>query len=358
MKLCIVLGTRPEIVKMAPLVRACQRRGVEFFLIHTGQHYSYEMDRVFFQDLELPEPRYNLNVGSGTHGRQTGAILAATEKVLMDERPDAILVQGDTNTVLAGALAAAKLNIPIGHVEAGLRSYDRQMPEEVNRVLADHISDMLFAPTEVSRQNLLREGIDPAKVHVVGNTVVDALLQNMDISKRRGKALKELGLRPKGYLLGTLHRQENVDDPLRLRGLVEGLVSCAREFQMPVVLPLHPRTRKNLSNFNIVVPDEVRLIEPVGYLDFLQLEANAALMLTDSGGVQEEACILHVPCVTLRDSTERPETVTVGGNVLVGADPERILEGARDMFGRDRDWTCPLGDGEAADRILDIVLSG
>ena len=187
---------------MAPLVRACQRRGVEFFLIHTGQHYSYEMDRVFFHDLELPEPRYNLNVGSGTHGRQTGAILAATEKVLMDERPDAILVQGDTNTVLAGALAAAKLNVPIGHVEAGLRSYDRQMPEEVNRVLADHISDMLFAPTEVSRQNLLKEGIDPNKVHVVGNTVVDALLQNMDISKRRGKALKELGLRPKGYLLG------------------------------------------------------------------------------------------------------------------------------------------------------------
>ncbi len=183
MKVCIVLGTRPEIVKMAPLVRACQRRGVEFFLIHTGQHYSYEMDRIFFRDLELPDPRYNLNVGSGAHGRQTGAILAAIEKVLMDERPDAILVQGDTNTVLAGALAAVKLNIPIGHVEAGLRSYDRQMPEEVNRVLADHISDMLFAPTEVSRQNLLKEGIDPAKVHVVGNTVVDALLQNMDISK-------------------------------------------------------------------------------------------------------------------------------------------------------------------------------
>jgi UDP-N-acetylglucosamine 2-epimerase (non-hydrolysing) len=206
MKVCIVLGTRPEIVKMAPLVRACQRRGVEFILIHTGQHYSYEMDRIFFQDLELPDPQYNLNVGSGTHGKQTGAILMAIEKVLMDERPNAILVQGDTNTVLAGALAAVKLNIPIGHVEAGLRSYDRQMPEEINRALADHISDMLFAPTEVSRQNLLKEGIDPTKVHVVGNTVVDALLQNMEISNRRGKALNKLGLRSRGYLLGTLHR--------------------------------------------------------------------------------------------------------------------------------------------------------
>ena len=357
MKLCIVLGTRPEIVKMAPLVRACQRRGVEFILIHTGQHYSYEMDRIFFQDLELPDPQYNLNVGSGTHGKQTGAILVDIEKVLMNERPDAILVQGDTNTVLAGALAAVKLNIPIGHVEAGLRSYDRQMPEEINRVLADHISDMLFAPTEVSRQNLLKEGIDPAKVHVVGNTVVDALLQNMEISRRRGKALNELGLKPRGYLLGTLHRQENVDDPARLRGLVDGLVSCAKEFQLPVILPLHPRTRKNLSNFAIVVPDEVRIIDPVGYLDFLQLEANAALLLTDSGGVQEEACILHVPCVTLRDSTERPETVMVGGNVLVGAEPERILEGAKEMFDRGRDWACPLGDGSAAERILDIVLS-
>ncbi len=342
---------------MAPLVRACQRRGVEFIIIHTGQHYSHEMDRIFFQDLELPDPQYNLNVGSGTHGKQTGAILMAIEKVLLDERPDAVLVQGDTNTVLAGALAAVKLDIPVGHVEAGLRSYDRHMPEEINRVLADHISDMLFAPTEVSRQNLLKEGIDPAKLHVVGNTVVDALLQNMEISNRRSKALNELGLRPRGYLLGTLHRQENVDEPARLRDLVDGLVSCAKEFQLPLILPLHPRTKKNLSNFAIVIPDEVRVIDPVGYLDFLQLEANSALLLTDSGGVQEEACILHVPCVTLRDSTERPETVMVGGNVLVGADPRKILKGAKEMFGRGRDWTCPLGDGSAAERILDIILS-
>lgn len=352
-----MLGTRPEIVKMAPLVRVCQRRDVDFVLIHTGQHYSYEMDRVFFQDLELPDPKYNLNVGSGTHGRQTGAILIAMEKVFMEERPDVVLVQGDTNTVLAGALAAAKLSITIGHVEAGLRSFDRRMPEEVNRVLADHMSDMLFAPTEVSMQNLLGEGIDLKKIHVVGNTVVDALVQNMEISHRRGKALAALGLRPQGYLLGTLHRQENVDDPVRLRNLIDGLSLSGTELGVKVILPLHPRTKKNIVSFGMLLPENVQMIDPVGYLDFLQLEANALLLMTDSGGIQEEACILHVPCVTLRDSTERPETVAVGGNVLAGADPKLILQGAKDMMSRNRDWTCPLGDGRSAERILDIIVA-
>jgi UDP-N-acetylglucosamine 2-epimerase (non-hydrolysing) len=336
MKVAIVLGTRPEIVKMAPLVRACQRRDIDFVLIHTGQHYSYEMDRVFFQDLELPDPKHNLNVGSGTHGKQTGAILIAIEKVFMEERPDVVLVQGDTNTVLAAALAAAKLSIVIGHVEAGLRSFDRRMPEEVNRVLADHMSDMLFAPTEVSRQNLLDEGIDPTKIHVVGNTVVDALVQNMEISERRGKALATLGLKSKGYLLGTLHRQENVDDPVRLRKLIDGLSLSGTELGVEVLLPLHPRTKKNIISFKIALPENIQMIDPVGYLDFLQLEVNALMIMTDSGGIQEEACILRVPCVTLRDTTERPETVAVGGNVLAGADPQLILQGAKDMMFRSR----------------------
>ena len=302
----IILGTRPEIIKMSPVIRECEEKGLDYFILHTGQHYSYEMDRVFFDELELPQPKYNLDVGSGTHAEQTGRIMIGVEKVLMKERPDIVLVQGDTNTTLSGALAAAKLQIKVGHVEAGLRSFDRRMPEEINRVLTDHISDYLFAPTEKARQNLLREGLDGSRIYVTGNTIVDAVYQNLEIAKKKVNVLKDLGLKSEGYFLVTAHRQENVDVKERLKGILKGLELIHQEFSMPVVFPIHPRTRRRIEEFGLSL-DGIEVINPLGFLEFLQLEANARLVLTDSGGVQEETCILKVPCVTLRDNTERPE---------------------------------------------------
>ncbi len=354
--IAIVLGTRPEIIKMSPVIRECERRGLDYFILHTGQHYSYEMDRVFFEELELPQPKYNLDVGSGTHAEQTGKIMIGVEKILMKEKPDVVLVQGDTNTVLAGALAAAKLHIKVGHVEAGLRSYDRRMPEEINRVLTDHISDYLFVPTEKAKQNLLREGIDENKIFVTGNTIVDAVYQNLEIAKRKVNVLKDLGLKPKEYFLMTAHRQENVDVKERLEGILKGLELIYNEFDMPVVFPMHPRTRRRIKEFRLSL-DGVKVINPLGFLEFLQLEANAKLVLTDSGGVQEEACILGVPCVTLRDNTERPETLEVGSNILAGTKPEKILEGVRIMLNRENSWKNPFGDGKAGKRIINVIMS-
>ncbi|MBN1109914.1 MAG: UDP-N-acetylglucosamine 2-epimerase (non-hydrolyzing) [Methanomassiliicoccales archaeon] len=353
MRFSLVLGTRPEIVKMAPVVRQLQLCGEDFELVHTGQHYSYDMDQVFFQDLRLPRPTVNLEVGSGPHGAQTGRMLVGLEAHFLRSRPDMVLVQGDTNTVLAGALAAAKMNIPVGHVEAGLRSFDRRMPEEINRVLVDHISDLLFTPTETSAQNLEREGVTKG-VHVTGNTIVDAVRQNLRLAEERDDVLRGLGLSSGGYVLTTMHRQENVDSPSRMANVLRALGQVAGETGLDVVWPVHPRTRKNLDNFQLKVPQRVRVIEPLGFLQFLQLEARAALALTDSGGLQEECCILGVPCVTLRDSTERPETVRVGANVVVGTEPERVLEGVRRMLGSQRDWACPLGQEGAGARIVTI----
>jgi UDP-N-acetylglucosamine 2-epimerase (non-hydrolysing) len=349
MKLSIILGTRPEIIKMSPVIRECQRQGMEYFILHTGQHYSYNMDKVFFEQLGLPEAKYNLDAGSGMHGEQTGKMLAGIEKVLMKEKPDVVLVQGDTNTVLAGALAAAKLHIKVGHVEAGLRSFDRRMPEEINRVMADHCSDYLFAPTERSRELLLKEGIEEKKIFMTGNTIVDAVFQNLELAK--SDVLNDIGLKEKEYILVTAHRVENVDDPDRFRNILNGIEMVSKELDMPAVYPIHPRSRKMMETFGFNLNGRIKLIEPVDYLNFLKLEAGAKLVLTDSGGVQEEACILGVPCVTLRDNTERPETVEVGANVLAGTDSGRILECARRMLLKDIDWKNPFGDGKAAEKI-------
>jgi UDP-N-acetylglucosamine 2-epimerase (non-hydrolysing) len=357
MTIAIILGTRPEIIKMAPIIRECERRKLDYFVLHTGQHYSHQMDSIFFEQLELPAARYNLDVGSGTHAEQTGRIMAGVEKVLMAERPDVVLVQGDTNTVLAGALAASKLQIKVGHVEAGLRSYDRTMPEEINRVVADHISDYLFAPTEISRENLRKEGIAEEKIHVTGNTIVDSVYQNLEIAKRKVNVLADLDLEPKGYFLVTAHRAENVDNSNRLGEILKGLELVSREFSLPVVFPVHPRTRKMVAEFGFEF-DGIRAIEPLGFLEFLQLEANARLVLTDSGGVQEETCILGVPCVTLRDNTERPETLNVGSNTLAGARAGRILDGAGRMMAQENGWRNPFGDGRAGESILKHLSAG
>lgn len=354
LKICIIVGTRPEIVKFSPIIRECEKLGLDYFILHTGQHYSYNMDKVFFEQLELPEAKFNLDVGSGTHGKQTGKMLIGIERVLQAESPDVVLVEGDTNTVLAGAVAAVKLGIKVGHVEAGLRSYDRRMPEETNRVLADHCSDYLFAPTQKSKQNLLDEGIAEEQVFMVGNTIVDAVYQNLEIVKSKTQILNELGLEEGEFMLATSHRQENVDDKERFAGLIKGLQLVQREFRVPLIYPIHPRARKQLRLFGIDASG-LTLVEPLDYLAFLQLESKAKLVLTDSGGVQEETCILGVPCVTLRDNTERPETLDVGSNMLAGTDPNRILMVARISLGKKKMWVNPFGDGDTAQRIIKII---
>ena len=356
MKTAIILGTRPEIVKFSPIIRECETRHLDYFILHTGQHYSYNMDKVFFEDLKLPDSKYNLEVGSGAHGKQTAEMLVGIEKILQNERPDVVLVEGDTNTVLAGALAAVKLGIKVGHVEAGLRSYDRTMPEEINRVLADHCSDYLFAPTDRSRQILLNEGIAENKVYKVGNTVVDAVYQNLAIAKSKSAALSQLGLEAGRFMLATSHRQENVDDQNRFAGIIKGLQLVQSHFNMPLVYPIHPRARKQLAKFAIDTTG-LTLVEPLDYLAFLQLESEAQLVLTDSGGAQEESCILGVPCVTLRDNTERPETLDVGANILAGTSPDRILEAAKTMRQKPKNWINPFGDGKTGQKIMEILLN-
>jgi len=313
------------------------------------------MDKVFFDQLKLPQPKYNLDIGSGTHGKQTGEMLIGIEKILIKENPDVVVVQGDTNTVLAGAIAAVKLGIKVGHVEAGLRSYDRRMPEEINRILADHCSEYLFAPTPKSKENLLNEGIDETKVFMVGNTVVDAVNQNLELAKIEKQIFSRLGIEAGNYILATVHRQENVDDETRFRGIVDGLKMVQIEFGFPVVYPIHPRAKKQLQRFNVDTAG-VMLVEPLDYLAFLQLESKAKLVLTDSGGVQEETCILGAPCVTLRDNTERPETIEVGANVLAGTNPDRILLSAREALSKKRNWANPFGDGNAGQKIMSRVM--
>ena len=312
------------------------------------------MDKAFFDDLELPKPKYNLDVGSGTHAVQTAKILTGIEEVLLKEKPDVVLVQGDTNTVMAGALAASKLHIKIGHVEAGLRSYDRSMPEEINRIIADHISDYLFAPTETSRQNLLAEGIPDEKIFVTGNTVVDAVYQNLEISKKHMDVLSKIGVSPKKYFLATMHRAENVDIKERLASVLDALRELWAKYDMPIIFPMHPRTAKMVETFGLSL-EGITVLPPQGYLEFLQLEENAFVILTDSGGLQEEGCILGTPCVTLRDNTERPETIDVGANVLAGADKGKIIacvEGWSEVISG---WENPFGDGETGRHIIAVI---
>ncbi|MEF8801948.1 non-hydrolyzing UDP-N-acetylglucosamine 2-epimerase [Natronomonas sp.] len=347
-----VLGTRPEIIKLAPVIHTCRERDVPYTILHTGQHYSETLDSVFFNQLELPEPDVNLAVGSGSHGEQTGEMLIRMERVLEDMAPEVVLVQGDTNSVLAGAIAASKMDVELGHVEAGLRSFDRDMPEEINRIVADHVSTYLFAPTDGSRRQLLDEGIPEARITVTGNTVVDAVYRNQEIARRRSNVIPELGLRGTEYFLMTAHRAENVDDEGRFREILQGAAQAGQAHGAEVIYPIHPRARDRLEAFDLEVPDQIRTIPPQEYLDFLRLEAEATLILTDSGGVQEEACILGVPCVTMRDSTERPETIDVGANTLCRPDADTIVRGVAEMTNADTEWENPFGDGNAGGRIV------
>lgn len=353
MKICIIVGTRPEIIKMSPVIQELERQKTDYFIIHSNQHYSADMDEVFFKELNLPAPKYNLNVGSGKHSNQTGNILIKMEPILEKEMPDYVLVQGDTNTVLAGGLAAAKLDIKVGHVEAGLRSYDRKMPEETNRVVTDHLSSFLFAVTKNQEKILIEESIEPTKIHNVGNTVVDAALSNIKIAETKSTILKDKNLTAKKYILLTAHRSSNVDFSEAFAELLEAVEYTTSNYE--VLWPIHPRAKKKLEEFSLSLPKNIKLIDPVGYLDFLVLQKSALIALTDSGGVQEECCILGTPCITLRENTERPETIDVGANILVGRDKKKAKEAFEHFMSANKVWENPFGDGTTSKKILKVL---
>lgn len=355
-KIAIVLGTRPEIIKLSPVIRACLKQRLGFFIIHTNQHYSANLDKLFFKELGLPRPKYNLGVGSGHHGEATGKMLSGIEKILVKEKPAMVLVQGDTNSVLAGALASSKLRIPIGHIEAGLRSYDSSMPEEINRRLTDQVSELLFVPTKNSKDNLKKEGIMGNRVVLTGNTIMDAVKQNLLIAKEKSNILKTLNLSPHNFFLMTLHRQENVDSRKTFSDILLGIEKIIKSSGTKVVWPIHPRAKKMMEVFKLRAPKNLQIVDPVGFLDFLVLEAKASLVFTDSGGVQEEACILGTPCVTLRNNTERPETLEVGANFLAGTKPEGISKAVYVMYGRNKKkLSNPFGNGTAGEVIVKRV---
>jgi len=360
-KILNIVGARPNLMKIAPLMEAyAAAPEIEPVLVHTGQHYDRNMSDLFFRELGIPEPDLNLGVGSGSHAEQTAEIMKAFEPVVIEERPDWVLVVGDVNSTIACGLVAVKLGVRLAHVEAGLRSFDRGMPEEINRILTDSISDLLFCTEQSGVENLRREGVASEKVHLVGNVMIDTVLRH----RARAEAstlLEELGLAAGGYAVLTLHRPANVDDPVVLSQLLDAIEVVQRD--LVVVFPAHPRTRAQLEGdlaARVASLDGLRILEPVGYLDFLKLMSSARLVLTDSGGIQEETTILQVPCITLRESTERPITVDVGSNQVVGRDPQRILAAYRGVLsGEDEGGGIPpLWDGRSAARIVEILRRG
>lgn len=357
MKVVTIVGARPQFIKAVPVSRALEQAGIQEFLLHTGQHYDAEMSDVFFKELELRPPDLNLHVGSGSHGEQTAAMLVGIERALVAQKPDWVLIYGDTNSTLAGAVAAAKLRLPVAHVEAGLRSFNRRMPEELNRIVADALSTLLFVPTENARQNLVKEGVAEARIVWTGDVMLDAALMFRERALANSHVLTSLGLSEKGYLLATVHRAENTDSPARLKIILDGLNEVARE--LPVIFPVHPRTRIALKDlgFDPTSPlplCSLRLVAPVGFLDMLRLEMSAAVIATDSGGVQKEAFFHGVPCVTLRDETEWVETVALGWNRLVSTlDPEAIAQAILAARGSDGHPATPYGDGQAVRSIVE-----
>ncbi|ANV86368.1 non-hydrolyzing UDP-N-acetylglucosamine 2-epimerase [Picosynechococcus sp. PCC 7117] len=362
MKTVTIVGARPQFIKAATVSRLIQNTpGLKEILVHTGQHYDENMSAIFFEEMEIPAPHYHLGIGSGSHGTQTGQMLSAIEAVLIREQPDWVLIYGDTNSTLAGALAAAKLHLPIAHVEAGLHSFNKKMPEEINRILADRISDLLFAPTETAVANLHHEGIRADQIALVGDVMYDAALYYGEKAESRSQILQTLQLQPRNYLLATIHRAENTDNPQRLQAIFGVLSEIAK--QIPVVLPLHPRTRKALEKTDLFasLTQALSIIEPVGYLDMVMLEKNARLTITDSGGVQKEAFFYGVPCVTLREETEWVELVELGWNYLLPpVDQATMQEQLQQRFEAvppPLDTTKPYGDGKAAQLIVHHLLS-
>ena len=381
MKLHLIVGARPNFIKAAPIVAAAEQQGggIICTLIHTGQHYDAVMSKLFFEDLKLPEPNMYLGIGSGTHAEQTARVMIALEKIFLDEKPDMVMVVGDVNSTMAGALAASKLCIPVAHVEAGLRSFDRQMPEEINRLVTDSVSDYLFTTCRDANANLMKEGHPASHIFLVGNVMIDTLLKSQKASASSG-ILKKLFLQPNGhvsdYSVLTLHRPSNVDDRDTLVGIFEALRALSKD--RLIIFPVHPRTRKQIESFGLAslfhvldadvdcgstcakpVFDKINCTMPLGYLDFIKLISNARMVLTDSGGIQEETTIMKVPCLTLRHNTERPITVREGTNMLVGNSRQKIIDGAQDLLKKDFSGIRPpeLWDGDASRRIINILLS-
>lgn len=362
----VIVGTRPEIIKMSPVIRAIKKDSdFNLIFVHSGQHYDYKISRLIIRELGLPDPDVNFRIGSGSHAIQTSKMMTQYERVFDEYNPDVVLVEGDTNTVLAAGLSAVKLHIPLGHVEAGIRSFDRRMPEEINRQLVRVCTELHFAPTERAAINLLHEGVLPHKIFVTGNPIVEACIQNLRIAETKSRILERLGLVDANPLVTvTVHRQENVDDPRNLKKLVDILLGL-RECE--IVFPVHPRTKKRLDAQGLTEKlenaENIHVLGPVGYIDFLRLLSKSALVLTDSGGIQEEAAILKVPCLTLRYNTERPETVELESNKLVGLDPELVLNCANGILG-DPEFKHklqflenPYGDGRAGERIVELTKS-
>jgi UDP-N-acetylglucosamine 2-epimerase (non-hydrolysing) len=355
--ICTVVGARPNFMKAAPVHAAFSRAGVAHEIVHTGQHYDAAMSHVFFDELNMPRPAADLGVGSGSHAEQTAAVMVGLERLFVARRPRAVLVVGDVNSTLAASLVAAKLGIFVGHIEAGLRSNDWAMPEEVNRVVTDSVADLLLTPSPDADRNLLAEGCAPESIARVGNVMIDTLMEHLP----RARALDvpaQLGLPPDGYAVMTLHRPSNVDDPAVLRGILGAIARIAE--RLPVVFPVHPRTRKHIEALALTDSPGIRLTEPLGYLEFLSLTSRARLVMTDSGGLQEESTVLGIPCLTLRKNTERPITIEEGTNVLVGTDPEVIFAEADRALGQGESAlrrVPALWDGQTAGRIVEAVMS-
>ena len=361
LKILNIVGARPNFMKIAPIVREMKRRENDFLplLVHTGQHYDAAMSDSFFTDLGIPQPDYHLEIGSASHAVQTARIMMAFEPIILAEKPDWVVVVGDVNSTIACALVCAKLNVKVAHVEAGLRSRDRTMPEEINRLLTDQISDLLLTPSEDGDENLLKEGIERDKIKFVGNVMIDSLFYNLEKAKQL-KVRESLGLADQEYAVLTLHRPSNVDDEATFSGLLEALVTISEK--LPVIFPAHPRTRGNIERFGLaekIASSNIHLIEPLGYLDFMNLYSGAKMVLTDSGGLQEETTALGIPCLTLRENTERPMTISHGTNILVGTNPEKIKQAAAEILNRadapDK-RIPPLWDGKTAERICAALL--
>lgn len=358
MKICTIIGARPQFIKATAVSRILRKTyGIEEVLVHTGQHFDDNMSKFFFDELEIQTPHFNLGISCGSQGAQTGRMLESVETLLLREKPDVVMVYGDTNSTMAGALSAVKLHIPVAHVEAGLRSFNRRMPEEINRVLTDHMSDLLFAPTKKAVDNLRSEGIGEGKIHLVGDVMYDMALYYEIKAESKSDIVKQLGIRTKEYILATVHRAENTNDLVRLKAIIEGLEIVSKK--MPVILPLHPRTRKCMKNIGIeIIASTLKVIDPVGYLDMIMLEKNARLIATDSGGVQKEAFFYRVPCITLRDETEWEELVELGWNRVVSPNNSAIVVDAiisqLDSHGRSG---SPYGVGYAAQEIVNKIKS-
>ena len=357
-KVISVVGARPNFIKIAPIHKAFQKYSddIQHLICHTGQHFDNKMSKVFFDELQMPKPDYYLGIGGGSHAQQTARIMVEFEKILLDEKPDLIIVPGDVNSTIAASLVAAKLHIPIAHVESGLRSFDRKMPEEINRVLTDHISDYLFVTEKSGLENLQIEGIDSSKVYFTGNVMIDSLV-NFLPHINKSEILKELGLTKGTYVLATFHRPSNVDEQVSLSKLIDAVnrISTSRK----VVFPIHPRTMNNLKKYRLSdkLNDNIIVLEPIGYIDFLSLTKNAELVVTDSGGIQEETTFLGVQCITVRDNTERPSTSEIGTNHMIGTDFDKVVEASKEILsGKIKKGKVPeLWDGKASDRITEII---